>query len=79
MIDQHCQVINVLRECVVVFLRLVGQSATHMIGHHAPELASQTLDQVAVIKRPGRIAVEHEQGFALPFVDDNASGGNPNQ
>ena len=39
-----------------------------MVGHNAPELATQPFDQIAVIKRPGRVTVEHEQGFALPFI-----------
>ncbi len=68
MIDQACQVIDVLRERVVVLLRLVGQSATHMIRHHTSKLASQSLDEVAVIKRPGGIAVEHKERIALPFI-----------
>jgi len=39
-----------------------------MIRHHTSKLASQSLDEVAVIKRPGGIAVEHKERMALPFI-----------
>ena len=68
-IDQCGQVIDVLREGVIVFLRFVGQPAPDMIRHHTAVLTSQSFDEVAVVKRPGRVAVKHEKGFALPFIE----------
>jgi len=68
-INQFFQIIDVLRECVIIILRFIGQSASHMVRYQAPELTSQPFDQVTVINRPGRIAVEHKQGLSLPFVE----------
>jgi len=40
-----------------------------MIGNDAPELTSQTLDEIPEVKRPGGITVEHKESLALPFIN----------
>ena len=48
--------------------RFVGEAATDVIGDDHPVLIPQGKDEIAVVEGPGRVAMEHDHGFALPFI-----------
>ena len=67
--NQSRQIVDVLSEAIGIMLRLVAQSAADVVdGDHAIVLPPAA-DQLAPIERPGRIAVDQQQHFALPLVE----------
>ena len=54
---------------VTVVARLIGQSAADVIGDQAAIPVSQTFYEVSVVVRPVRIAMQHDDGVALPFIE----------
>ena len=49
---------------------LVGQAAADVVGHDDPvRLCREGSDQVAVVERPRRVAVEHDDRLALALVE----------
>ena len=53
---------------VLVRPRLIGQSATDVIGHDAAVRFAQRAHQVAVVEAPRRVAVEHHHRIAAPLI-----------
>src|SRR5262249_22525583 len=49
-------------------VRLIRQPAADVVGSNCAVFIAQGEDEIAVIKRPGRVAVDHDHGFGLPFV-----------
>ena len=68
-VDQGRQIRDMGGESVGIVLRLVGKPAPHVIRGHDAITVAQTFDQVTIIKRPGRVAVQHEHDGTGTFVD----------
>src|SRR2546422_5453077 len=58
-----------LREGVRVRLGLVRQPAAHVVGGDDPVRGAERGDQGPVVEGPGRVAVEHDERIAGPFID----------
>ena len=56
------------RIVVTVVARFVGKTAADMIRDDATMVLAERLYQVAVIERPGRVAVDHDHRLAAPFI-----------
>jgi hypothetical protein len=71
MIEQRFQVRNALPQRVFIagIIRLIGQTAADMVRHNGAILVAQAEDEIAIVERPGRIAVQHHQRLALAFVE----------
>src|SRR5262249_31138456 len=65
-------------EVVAVGGRLVGESAADVVGDDAAEVVAQREDEVAVVERPRRVAVQHHDRLAPgPLGGGDAEGGRP--
>ena len=61
--DERGDVVDALGQGVGVGRRLLGEPHAYVIGHDAAQTRSEGLNEVAVVKGPGGIAVQHEHGF----------------
>ncbi len=69
--EQGSQVVDPASQGEIIMRRvgLVGQSAADVIGHDAAEAVAQCGNQIAIVKRPGGIAMKHDDGVALALVE----------
>ena len=66
---QGLEVLDVPLEGVVVVLGLVRKPTSNVIRDHAAEAVAKRLDEIAVVERPGRVAMHHDQRPTLALVD----------
>src|SRR5690606_13248409 len=68
-IQERPQVPDVFAKRIIKALRFIGQPASEVIGYDASNPTAQAKYNVPIVKRPGRIAVDHDHRFvALAFV-----------
>ena len=51
-----------------IFLWFIRETAAHVIRHNDPVVVSKKAYEIAIIKGPGRIAVQHNNRTTLPLV-----------
>ena len=66
---QLAKVRDMVFEPVRVFLRLVRQPTADMVGNDHAMGGAQGGDQAAIIERPGRVAMDHQNNAATAFID----------
>ena len=71
LLDQRGEIVDAAAQRVVValFIRFFGQPAADVIGRDHAVRAAQAEHQVAKVERPGGIAMQHDHGVALAFVE----------
>jgi hypothetical protein len=62
------QVVDMGLQGIGIFLWFGGKAAAHMVRDNDSVGILQQADKVAVIKGPGRVAVQHDNGSALPLI-----------
>ena len=69
--EQGSQVADALLESVGVssVVGLVGKTAPDVVGRDDPVRAAQVGNESPVHERPRGIAVQHDHGRAVPFID----------
>ena len=55
-------------EPVIVYLGLIRKATTHVVWSDDAISRSQILDHMAIVKGPGRIPMEQDDGITLPLV-----------
>ena len=52
-----------------IITRLIGQAAAHVVRHDDPVVVAQLADEIAVVERPGGVAVYSHHRFSTPLVE----------
>src|SRR5262249_18199574 len=68
-IDEALEHRAVLARRETITCRGARHPVARVVKRYTPELVLQTRDDLAVENRPGRVAVQKQDGFAAPFVD----------
>lgn len=68
-VHQPRKVFNMRGKSVRIILRLSGEPASNMVHGNDAVLVAKTFNQIAIIKRPRRIAMQENHDRSVAFVD----------
>ena len=69
MVENTLKIVDMILKTIWIVLRLIGETATKMIWNNHPVSITKKKYKVPVIKRPGGIAMKHDNDGATPLID----------
>jgi len=69
-VKKECiEIINMILQTIVIVLRFIRETATKMIDYYNTMILGQKSYQTAVIKRPGRISMNHDNNVTMALIN----------